>query len=65
MRRGADTVHTDIGESQAVWSWVRDLCIKPGAAPDDLVPFDKVCQRGRELTRPSFAARGYYLVGCW
>ena len=34
-----------------------DLCVKLGAAPDDLVPFEKYAAAAQGLTRPSSAAR--------
>jgi hypothetical protein len=52
MRGGADTVRRNIGESRAVWSWVRGLCIKPGAAPDDMVPFEMYASAGGSLRGP-------------
>ncbi len=36
-----EAVHTDLEESRSVYNFVRDLCIKLGATPDDLVPFEK------------------------
>src|SRR5207237_6420711 len=50
-------VHCDIEESRSVYNFVRDLCIKLGAAPDDLVPFEKYAAAAQSLTRPSSAAR--------
>src|SRR5262249_28024550 len=35
-----DAVHGDIETSRSVYNFVRDLCVKLGAAPDDLVPFE-------------------------
>ena len=31
-----EAVHNDPEQSRAVYDWVRELCIKLGAAPDDL-----------------------------
>ena len=53
-------VHTDLEASRAVYNWVRDLCIKLGAAPEDLVPFEKYAAAAKELTRPSSAARALF-----
>ena len=36
-----EAVHTDIDASRTIYDWVRDLCVKLGASPDDLVPFEK------------------------
>ena len=52
-----DAVHKDLEASRAVYNFVRDLCIKLGAAPGDLVPFEKYAAAADELTRPSSAAR--------
>ena len=52
-----EAVHTDIEASRSVYNFVRDLCVKLGAAPDDLVPFEKYAAAARGLTRPSSAAR--------
>ena len=55
-----DAVHSDITESRAVYDWVRTLCVKLGAAPDDLVPFEKYAAAAQGLVRPSSAARALY-----
>ena len=52
-----EAVHSDIEASRSVYNFVRDLCIKLGAAPDDLVPFEKYAAAAQGLTRPSSAAR--------
>jgi hypothetical protein len=52
-----EAVHTDPDESRAVYDWVRALCIGLGAAPDDLVPFEKYAAAAEGLSRPSSAAR--------
>jgi hypothetical protein len=52
-----EAVHTDPEESRAVYEWVRDLCIQMGAAPEDLVPFEKYAAAAEGLSRPSSAAR--------
>jgi len=53
-------VHSDLEASRSVYNWVRDLCIKLGAAPDDLVPFEKYAAAAKELVRPSSAARALF-----
>ena len=52
-----EAVHSDVDTSRSVYNFVRDLCIKLGAAPDDLVPFEKYAAAADGLTRPSSAAR--------
>jgi hypothetical protein len=52
-----EAVHRDLDASRSVYNFVRDLCIKLGAAPDDLVPFEKYAAAAQSLTRPSSAAR--------
>jgi hypothetical protein len=52
-----EAVHRDMEASRSVYNFVRDLCIKLGAAPDDLVPFEKYAAAAQSLTRPSSAAR--------
>jgi hypothetical protein len=55
-----DAVHSDIETSRAVYDWVRELCIKLGASPDDLVPFEKYAAAAQGLVRPSSAARALF-----
>jgi hypothetical protein len=55
-----DAVHSDIETSRAVYNWVCDLCIKLGASPDDLVPFEKYASAAQGLVRPSSAARALF-----
>jgi hypothetical protein len=55
-----DAVHSDIEASRSVYNWVRELCIKLGAAPDDLVPFEKYAAAANGLVRPSSAARALF-----
>jgi hypothetical protein len=55
-----EAVHTNIAESRAVYSWVKDLCVKLGADPDDLVPFEKYADAAQGLVRPSSAARALF-----
>ncbi len=52
-----EAVHGDVEASRSVYNFVRDLCIKLGAAPDDLVPFEKYAAAAQGLSRPSSAAR--------
>jgi hypothetical protein len=55
-----EAVHTDLEQSRAVYDWVRELCIKLGAAPGDLVPFEKYAAAAQGLLRPSSAARALF-----
>ena len=55
-----DAVHSDLEASRAVYSWVRELCIKLGASPDNLVPFEKYAAAAQGLVRPSSAARALF-----
>src|SRR5207342_3514444 len=41
MRTAQEAVHSNIEESRAVYNFVFDLCVKLGASPSDLVPFEK------------------------
>jgi hypothetical protein len=55
-----DAVHGDLQTSRVVYAWVRDLCIDLGAAPEDLVPFEKYADAARDLIAPSSAARALF-----
>ena len=44
-------------EARSVYNFVIDLCVKLGASPDDLVPFEKYAAAAQSLTRPASAAR--------
>src|SRR5690242_7348966 len=55
-----DAVHSDYEASRKVYDWVRDLCIKLGASPNDLVPFEKYANAALGLVRPSSAARALF-----
>jgi hypothetical protein len=57
MRTAQEAVHTDIETSRSVYNFVNDLCIKLGAAPGDLVPFEKYAAAAQSLVRPASAAR--------
>jgi hypothetical protein len=57
MRAIKDAVHGDLEASRRVYQWVVDLCVKLGAAPEDMVPFDKYAAAGLGLLKPSSAAR--------
>ena len=53
-------MHSDLAASRAVYDWVRELCIKLGASPDNLVPFEKYAAAAQGLVRPSSAARALF-----
>jgi hypothetical protein len=55
-----DAVHSDIAASRAVYNWVSELCVKLGASPDDMVPFEKYAAAAQGLVRPSSAARALF-----
>jgi hypothetical protein len=57
MRAIKDAVHGDLEASRQVYQWVVDLCVRLGASPDDMVPFDKYAAAGLGLLKPSSAAR--------
>jgi hypothetical protein len=60
VRSIKEAVHTDIEASRSVYDWVRDLCIRLGASPHDLVPFEKYAAAAQGLVRPSSAARALF-----
>jgi len=49
-------VHTDLETSRSVYNFVFDLCVKLGADPKDLVPFEKYADAAQSLVRPASAA---------
>lgn len=55
-----DAVHGDLELSRSIYQWVCDLCIRLGAQPGDLVPFDKYAQAASSLKKPSSAARALF-----
>lgn len=55
-----EAVHSDIEQSRAVYDWVKDVCLKLGAAPEDLVPFEKYASAAKGLLKPSSAARALF-----
>ncbi len=57
MRTAQEAVHSDIETSRSVYNFVVDLCVKLGASPDDMVPFEKYAAAAQSLTRPASAAR--------
>src|SRR6201988_726393 len=57
MRTAQEAVHSDIDTSRSVYNFVNDLCVKLGADPNDLVPFEKYAAAAQSLPRPASAAR--------
>src|SRR3981081_2743514 len=57
MRTAQEAVHSDIDTSRSVYNFVNDLCVKLGANPSDLVPFEKYAVAAQSLVRPASAAR--------
>jgi hypothetical protein len=57
MRTAQEAVHSDLEESRSIYNFVNELCVKLGAAPGDLVPFEKYAAASQSLSRPASAAR--------
>jgi hypothetical protein len=57
MRTAQEAVYSNIEEARSVYNFVFDLCVKLGAKPEDLVPFEKYAAAAQSLTRPASAAR--------
>jgi hypothetical protein len=57
MRTAQEAVWSDIDTSRSIYNFVVDLCVKLGAKPDDMVPFEKYAAAAQSLTRPASAAR--------
>lgn len=55
-----EAVHSDIEASKKVYAWAHELCVKLGADPADLVPFEKYANAANGLTKPSSAARALF-----
>lgn len=55
-----EAVHSDLEQSRSVYDWVKDVCIRLGAAPEDLVPFEKYANAAKGLAKPSSAARALF-----
>ena len=57
IRTAQEAVHTDLEASRSVYNFVIDLCLKIGAKPAELVPFEKYAAAAQSLIRPASAAR--------
>jgi hypothetical protein len=55
-----DAVVGDADAARSIYDWVRELCIGLGAAPADLVPFEKYAAAAASLAAPSSAARAVF-----
>src|SRR5712664_587966 len=55
-----EAVHSNIEESRSVYNFVLDLCVKLGANPNELVPFEKYAAAAHSLSRPASAARALF-----
>jgi hypothetical protein len=55
-----DAVHGDLGKSREIYEWVARLCVRVGADPADLVPFEKYAKAAEGLGKPSSAARALF-----
>ena len=55
-----DAVHGNVPLARGVYEWVGDLCVRLGAAREDLVPFEKYAQAAESLAKPSSAARALF-----
>jgi hypothetical protein len=56
-RTAEEAVHSDMETSRSVYNFANGLCVKLGAKPHDLVPFEKYAAAAQSLTRPAAAAR--------
>jgi hypothetical protein len=55
-----DAVHGKPDASREIYDWVRGLCLRLGAADEDLVPFEKYAAAAEGLKKPSSAARSLF-----
>jgi len=58
IRTAKEAVHVE--ESRSVYNFVLDLCVKLGANPNELVPFEKYAAAAQSLSRPASAARALF-----
>jgi hypothetical protein len=57
MRTAQEAVYSNLDESRSVYDFVNELCVKLGANPNDLVPFERYAAAAKSLSRPASAAR--------
>ncbi|HEX9699071.1 MAG TPA: hypothetical protein VGD06_06375 [Acidobacteriota bacterium] len=55
-----EAVHGDAGASKEMYAWAEGLCLRLGAAAEDLVPFEKYAKAAEGLGKPSSAARALF-----
>lgn len=55
-----EAVHADLDRSRRIYDWTAGLCMSLGAAPEDMVPFDKYAKAAEGLAKPSSAARSLF-----
>jgi hypothetical protein len=55
-----EAVHGDAARSRAIYEWVVAVCVKLGAAPEDMVPYEKYAAAAAALMKPSSAARALF-----
>jgi len=55
-----EAVHDDLERSREIYAWVCSLCESLGAAPEDMVPFEKYARAAEGLAKPSSAARALF-----
>jgi hypothetical protein len=60
MRSIREAVHSDLNATRAVYEWVVNVCVALGAAPRDMVPFEKYASAALGLASPSSAARALF-----
>lgn len=60
MQAIREAVQGDLAASAAIYAWVSALCVQLGAAPADLVPFEKYAAAAAGLAKPSSAARALF-----
>jgi hypothetical protein len=59
-----EAVHADLEASREIYTLVANLCVRLGAAQEDLVPFEKYAQAAQGLRNPSSAARALANGAC-
>lgn len=52
-----NAVHQDLVLSESIYKWVEHICFMLGAAPTDMVPFEKYALATQSLLKPSSVAR--------
>src|SRR5262249_47333837 len=55
-----EAVHRDLARSREIYEWISSLCLRLGAEPSDLVPFEKYAKAAEALVKPSSVARALF-----